>query len=162
MLFRLLKSITEYEKLMDILGNPGSDELTTFLNIINHLSYFMFWIFDNLYILTLMKFLKKDKNFLLKVASYFWLSALISLFFANLRKYHNLKKNNENQGKIDCFFNMGRSIGDLPTVLNNSGILQKIGLKENLNEGIIGISGFFSALMSSIQMIKRNSSEQKD
>lgn len=154
MLFRLLKSLTEYEKLMKTLSRPIIDEWDFILNVVNRLSYLFFWILDNIYVLSLMKIIKKDPAKFLKYGSVFWFVALLTKILRNLRKY---KLSNNFNERINCVINIFRCLGDSPTAIQNGGIGKKIMQNNvNINEGIMGMGGFISALLKLIQMINRN------
>ena len=55
-LFRLFKSLNEYKKLMDLLKKDQSLE-DLILSIITRIGFLLYWIFDNLAILSKIKIL---------------------------------------------------------------------------------------------------------
>ena len=76
-LFRLGKSIVEYQKIMQLSAQKTSQHKKA-LNILSRLGFFFYWIFDNLQILAKVKFLQGvDKEKAAKRAAFFWLLGLI-------------------------------------------------------------------------------------
>ncbi len=76
-LFRLGKSIVEYQKIMQLSAQKAPQHKKV-LNILSRLGFFFYWIFDNLQILAKVKFLQGvDKEKAAKRAALFWLLGLI-------------------------------------------------------------------------------------
>jgi len=76
-LFRLFKSVNEYQKIMTLL-NKGSLDITELgLNVLTRLGFLLYWIFDNLAILSAIKFIKRDAKAYAKKGATFWLIALV-------------------------------------------------------------------------------------
>lgn len=76
-LFRLGKSIVEYQKIMQ-LSSQKSPQHKKILNILARLGFFFYWIFDNIQILSKVKFLEGvDTAKAAKRAAFFWLLGLI-------------------------------------------------------------------------------------
>lgn len=75
-LFRLLKSIIEYQKLIDILLDDEDDLLKLF-RVLGQICFFFYWFFDNISILCKIKLLKGDFTKLNILASVFWLASLL-------------------------------------------------------------------------------------
>lgn len=59
-LFRLFKTLNEYQKIQTLLKNPGGDDFKLYVNILQRLAFFFYWVFDNLNILGSIKFLNVD------------------------------------------------------------------------------------------------------
>mmetsp|Transcript_41677 Transcript_41677/g.40045 ORF Transcript_41677/g.40045 Transcript_41677/m.40045 type:complete len:131 (+) Transcript_41677:120-512(+) len=80
-LFRLFKSLVEYQKILVLLKQKQSDYKKV-INILSRLSFLCYWVFDNLSILAKIKFLESvDKDKASKWAATFW---LLGLFFGIL------------------------------------------------------------------------------
>lgn len=76
-LFRLGKSIVEYQKIMQ-LNNQKSPQHKKILNILSRLGFLFYWIFDNIQILAKVKFLEGvDTAKAAKRAAFFWLLGLV-------------------------------------------------------------------------------------
>ena len=76
-LFRLAKSLLEYHKLQQLLNSKTSGT-KLIVNILCRVSFFIYWIFDNLFILTKTKFLSSfDKARMQLRAGQFWTLGLI-------------------------------------------------------------------------------------
>ena len=76
-LFRLFKSLMEYQKIQELLKKPDVPH-KKLLNILSRLGFFFYWIFDNIQILGKVKYLNGvDVEKAGKRASFFWLLALI-------------------------------------------------------------------------------------
>ena len=76
-LFRLFKSLMEYQKIQELLKKPDAPH-RKILNILSRLGFFFYWIFDNIQILGKVKYLPKvDVEKAGKRASFFWLLALL-------------------------------------------------------------------------------------
>ena len=76
-LFRLGKSLVEYQKIMQF-SKQDLPQHKKVLNILARLGFFFYWIFDNLQILGRVKFLDSvDKEKAAKRAALFWLLGLI-------------------------------------------------------------------------------------
>ena len=76
-LFRLFKSIVEYQKIQQ-LANAKAPQHKKVLNILSRAGFFFYWIFDNLQILSKVKFLEGvDKEKAGKRAAFFWMLGLL-------------------------------------------------------------------------------------
>jgi hypothetical protein len=97
-LFRLFKTVNELKKMKDLL----QQDLTTdnILNIIIRGFFGLYWLFDNLGILSKIKVLSgPDPKKMSKIGSTFWLLALVTNLvllvkglLGNLKKAQELKK----------------------------------------------------------------------
>lgn len=93
-MFRLFKTLNEAKKISDLL----SKELTTesILNIGVRASFGIYWIFDNLNILSKIKLLNFDPKQMGKTGATFWLVALLlNLVLLIKTLLDNIKKVNE-------------------------------------------------------------------
>ena len=78
-LFRLFKWINEYQKTMDFLEAPPADwdEKDLILNILTRVSFSGFWIFDNLFILSKLKVIRRNPDGFKNPAMFFWWLGLL-------------------------------------------------------------------------------------
>lgn len=76
-LFRLFKSLMEYQKVMQF-SKQKMPQHKKLLSILSRLGFLFYWVFDNLSILGKIKYLEGvDINKAAKRASFFWLLGLI-------------------------------------------------------------------------------------
>ena len=75
-IFRLFKSIIEYQKLVDILLDD-EDNLLKIFRVLGQVFFFFYWFFDNISIVYKIKLFKGDFKKYNKVASIFWLLSLV-------------------------------------------------------------------------------------
>lgn len=75
-LFRLFKTINEYKKIQDLLKKGSSDHVDLLLNILTRIAFGIYWLFDNLAILSKLKIIDKDPKPYGKTGALFWLIAL--------------------------------------------------------------------------------------
>lgn len=161
-IFRLFKSINELQQLQlkvtkDLVWQQNRTPV--YLDILSRLGFFFYWIFDNIQILSSIKFIKADPNYHLKLASWGW---FVGIIFGIARHLYDLmellkKKRSkfedvEEQKKIS--FNINKLIidiigklGDLVTASNGIGLPQKF-FGKGFSDGTIGIAGFIAALVS--------------
>lgn len=77
-LFRLFKSLMEYQKVQLLMKEQVKPHFKTQLNILQRLGFLFYWVFDNIQILGKVKFLNNvDVEKAGKRASFFWLVALV-------------------------------------------------------------------------------------
>lgn len=74
--FRLFKSIVEYQKLLDVLLDDEDDLLKVF-RVLAQVCFFFYWFFDNISIVYKIKLFKGDYRKHNLVASIFWLLSLV-------------------------------------------------------------------------------------
>lgn len=75
-LFRLFKSLIEYQKIQMLLKQKQAEH-KKILNILTRLGFLLYWIFDNIQILSKVKFLNGfDKDKAAWRAAFFWFSGL--------------------------------------------------------------------------------------
>ena len=170
-LFRLFKSINEAHKILEILNKGSTDEIGVALDILNRLSFLLYWIFDNIAILGTIKFLTTDSKKFTKYGSFFWFWALIFSLVQSVRKLNDLHKKDRNDRradpenqeatqkklaktaaeKKDQYLNIIKNLGDLITASQGSDIFPKITGK-TFSDGWIGAGGFVSAVITSYQL----------
>jgi hypothetical protein len=174
-LFRLFKSLNEYQKISKLLAKIEEDEFAFYFNLLNRLGFLGYWFFDNLQILSKVGFVKLDAKHQGKVGAIFWFFALIfglvleirnfikisheqiqiEKYLANCREDEvDVKKNQLKvirNKKKECVLNIIKQVGDLITAGQGSEIAPKI-FKINFNDFWVGIGGLTSALITSYQL----------
>lgn len=174
-LFRLFKSINEYQKITQLLNKIEEDEFAFYFNILNRLGFLGYWFFDNLQILSKVNFLKLDPKKNAKIGAIFWFFALIFALVLEVRnlirvshQQIQLEKDLANckeeeldvtknrlkalkQKKKGIVLNIIKFLGDLIPASQGSEIAPNL-LKINFNDGWVGIGGLISALITSYQL----------
>lgn len=167
-IFRLGKFVNEYIKIKELLSTtPSNDNNEAFGHLMNlgcRASYFAYWVFDALFILTKIKVLQgdtkrhSDKSFL------FWFFGIIFSLIYNL---HNLRlvvlrehqlRSQEISSKVTeeldrihtkrktYYLNLIRDFGDLITSSNGIRIPHRV-IGRGFSDGLIGLGGTISALI---------------
>ena len=131
------------------------------LDILSRLGFFFYWIFDNIQILSSIKFLNADANFNLKIASYWWLFGVIMSIIRQVLDLISLlqKKNKESEKKenidsmiLKTLVELSGKFGDLISAASGANITQIFNGGKALNEGIISFAGLWSALVSLVNL----------
>jgi hypothetical protein len=98
-LFRLFKTINEYKKIEDMLKKNPDLNLANSLAILTRAFFGIYWIYDNLNILSKLKIFDKDPKAFAKTGALFWLLALLTNLIVvvreillNEKKIENLKR----------------------------------------------------------------------
>lgn len=180
-LFRILKSLMEYQKLMVVLGKADKMALhKLILAIIPRVAYFLYWIIDTLVVLTKIKFTSRwdIKDLMYKWATLWTIANVFTIIGAIVelvelgkeeakmiasRKYSKTSddaKDNSN-GQVDQFKQKKfaqkliviKCSGDLITSTQNMG-LPKDYLGWEFHDGMIGCGGFTSAAISCYNQYK--------
>ena len=76
-LFRLFKTLNEYKKIDDIIKKNPQMNVNNILAILTRAFFGVYWIYDNLNILSKIKIINKDPKSYAKTGSLFWLFALL-------------------------------------------------------------------------------------
>ncbi len=76
-LFRLFKTLNEYKKIDDIIKKNPQMNVNNILAILTRAFFGVYWIYDNLNILSKIKIINKDPKAYAKTGSLFWLFALL-------------------------------------------------------------------------------------
>lgn len=174
-MFRLFKSLNELQKILEFVNKGSSDQVDLLLNLLNRAAFFLYWVFDNIAILSTIKFLSKDPKTYNKFGAFFWFWALVLAIIQTLRKlvdnhqridYENadlVKASNSESEKVQNkikklklertthILNIVKNLGDLITASQGSEIFPKL-TKRNFTEGWIGAGGFVSAVITSYQL----------
>lgn len=84
-LFRLFKSINEYQKLMEILAKGSLDPFEVGCNVTSRVAFLLYWFFDNITILSNIKVLSRDSKATNKMGMTFWFIALLATLLLTVR-----------------------------------------------------------------------------
>jgi peroxin-11B len=166
-LFRLFKTLNEYHKFMEIVGKGSLDQIAL-LNAASRVAFGLYWIFDNLSILSSVKFLGYDAKQMNKYGSFWWFVALVLgqavalLTLADLAteeaQLRKKEKNEDTKKQLDAlqakkfvqYLNVIKQLGDMVTSSQAIELPAKFGF--NFNEGHIGVGGFVSAVITMYQL----------
>jgi hypothetical protein len=78
-LFRLLKSLNEYQKIRNLLKNTTMDSTERQITILSRLAFFFYWIWDNITVLHKVNFFRfMDVKTSQRYASKFWLTGIVT------------------------------------------------------------------------------------
>lgn len=92
-LFRLFKSFKEYAKLLEVLAKKDIRLEDLILNVVTRVGFLLYWLFDNLAILSKLKILNMDVKQLGKRGATFWFIALLSTLLLTLKNiFINFRK----------------------------------------------------------------------
>ena len=171
-LFRLFKSINEYQKLLEILKKGSADPLELTCNVITRLGFLLYWFFDNISILSTIKVLKRDPKQFGKYGMTFWFIALVSTLVLTLRDLYKthaalnyFKSQSElsseeqdsaarvrdySKKRYELLLNLIKTLGDIIPAGQGSEILPKIGL--SFTDSTVGLGGLVSAIITSYQL----------
>ncbi len=176
-LFRLFKSVNEYHTLMAFLDDCSDGMPQLVLGVITRLGLFVYWIFDNLQVLTMINFLKGNPDNYKRIGMMGWFFSLLATVINHLMKLYEkyeglaqdaaalerakargpdgkdrvemlLKTKAIKQAQIfSSYLAIIKSLGDLTTASAGSGIAKKI-FKRQPNDGMIGVGGSISSVIS--------------
>lgn len=158
-IFRLFKSVNELKILRDritkdLVWQPKKTPII--LEILSKLGFFFYWIFDNIQILSSIKFLNADPNHHLKLASISWVIGLIFGLAKNvwdlIQLFNKKSKEMKADPKIDFLIiktlvEITGKLGDMLAASNGAGIPQKI-FGKGFSDGVIGIGGLWASIVS--------------
>lgn len=166
-LFRLFKTLNEYQKLMEILNKGELDQIAA-LNAGSRIAFGLYWIFDNLAVLSAVKFLGLDAKQMNKYGAFWWFIGLILgqavalLTLADLAAEESaLSKKERNDDtkkqlkaiqakKFVQYLNVIKQLGDMVTSSQGIELPAKFGF--NFNDGHVGMGGFVSAVITMYQL----------
>ena len=137
---------------MDVLNNKNLDLTNLVLSVITRIGFLLYWIFDNLAILSKIKILNLKTKALAKRGSTFWFIALVSTFILTIK---NIVALNQKIDKPDTKDKIRKEVllliktfGDmLPAGQGCQFYQNAFGFK--VNEGYCGLGGLTSAVISS-------------
>ena len=166
-LFRLFKSLNEYQKITDFLAKKELSQVDM-LNVAGRIAFLLYWIFDNLSVLSTVKFLNLDAKQMNKYGAFWWFVALCLgqaasvITLAELGKeeasIRKKEKSEETQKQLKAiqakkfteYLNIIKQAGDMVTSSQAIELPAKFGF--NFNDGHIGIGGFVSAVLTMYQL----------
>lgn len=166
-LFRLFKSLNEYHKVNELLSKKELSQVDM-LNIGGRIAFLLYWIFDNLSILSSVKFLNLDAKQMNKYGSFWWFVALclgqaasfitlaeLAKEEASIRKKEKSEETQKalkaiNAKRFTEYLNIIKQAGDMITSSQAIELPSKFGF--NFNEGHIGLGGFVSAVLTMYQL----------
>eukprot|EP00744_Colponema_vietnamica_P002357 GILI01003713.1.p1 GENE.GILI01003713.1~~GILI01003713.1.p1 ORF type:complete len:275 (+),score=90.58 GILI01003713.1:78-827(+) len=170
-LFRLFKSVNEYQKLSQVLGQK-TDGVNKALAVINRLAFLSYWIWDNLGMLSTIKFLRYQPAPLNKMASLSWLIGLVTQILMDLLA---LAENLERESRLtsqsstksaeelheelkklrakrsDLYLSLVKCLGDCITA-SNGVELPKMLVGRQFSDGAVGLGGLTSAVLTCYQL----------
>lgn len=166
-LFRLFKSLNEYQKIMGIMAKGDLDQIQM-LNLASRLAFLLYWLFDNLTVLGSVKFLKVDPKQMNKYGAFWWFIGLVlgqAVAFLTLAELNGeeaqLRKKEKSEEtrkqlkavqakKFSQYLNIIKQAGDMVTSSQAIEIPAKFGF--NFHDGHVGLGGFVSAVITMYQL----------
>ncbi|CAD8112095.1 unnamed protein product [Paramecium sonneborni] len=167
-LFRLAKSLNELQTIIDRVAqnckNP-QEQVARALNILTRVWFLLYWLYDNLSVLSSIKFTTSDPKPLQKKAMTFWFIGIITNLVDTIRQlvvnFQFIQQNKNNQGaqqqianrkiqNTSLYLNLIKIFGDLMPAGQGSEFFPKV-LKINLNDGVIGLGGLVSGAIAAYQ-----------
>jgi len=171
-LWRLGKSFNEYESIKKLLKQPDPDSVVFYLNIIGKVAFIPYWFLDNVGYLIRAKFLAYDKKQTTINASYGWFVGCLCSFLLSVYQLYNThltlqaqvvayKQAKQQQKDIDelkktlvtlytarlrLYLDSVRYGCDMMVAFDSA----ELGVK--LNEGLVGLMGFSSAIINAHQI----------
>ena len=85
-LFRLFKTVNEYKKIEEMLKKNPEMNFANVLAILTRAFFGIYWIYDNLNILSKIKVIEKDAKPFAKTGAFFWLLALLTNLVSIVRE----------------------------------------------------------------------------
>ena len=168
-MFRLAKSMNEYDTISKLLSSTSSDNVSFALTLLARSSFFVYWIFDNLGILSKIKVIKVDAKTWSKPGATAWmigilfsLATLIRTLLGSYAQESQLRagssKGTETTEKLDkllaarkvTILNILKNLGDLMPASTGSDIPQKL-FGRSFPERWCGFGGALSAAISCYQ-----------
>mmetsp|Transcript_17445 Transcript_17445/g.19600 ORF Transcript_17445/g.19600 Transcript_17445/m.19600 type:complete len:225 (+) Transcript_17445:19-693(+) len=166
-LFRLFKSVNEYKKIMDILSKKEVTQVDM-LNAASRVCFLMYWVFDNLVVLSAVKFIKYDPKQLNKYGALWWFMGLVlgqAVAFIKLselaQEEAGIRKKERNEDtkkalvqvqakKFTEYLNIIKQGGDMITSSQAIELPHKFGF--SFNDGTVGLGGLLSAVITMYQL----------
>ena len=166
-LFRLFKTFNELHKILALMGKKDMNQKVV-LALITRTAFAIYWIFDNLQVLSAVKFLKFDPKQMGKYGAMAWLAGLILSNIGSLMNLAEISKKEKGlsqkkgskevteelekcqKSRFAEILNLVKFNGDMITASTASQIAPKLGV--NFNEGTIGLGGFTSAVVTMYQL----------
>ena len=170
-IFRLGKFINELQSMQQAFSNVNIDFPELTLQILTRLSFFFYWIFDNLGCLSSIKVIKMDANSLSQKGNLAW---FLGVVFSLISLARNLKLNSAKESKIkkscdpslqttkqsldavrksrrEIKENLVKNLGDLIPSSAFAKVPEKL-FKKSMPESWIGLGGLVAGTVASYQI----------
>ena len=147
-LFRLFKSIIEYQALVDILLDEN-DNLLKIFRVLRQIFFFFYWFFDNISIAYKVKLFRGNFKKFNVIASTFW---LFSVLLAIPVLYIEYKTNRHSKNAKNNLLDSIKYCFDILPALRDSNLLEK-SLKVQVRKEIAAIGGMISASITTYELI---------
>lgn len=164
----MFKSVNELKVLRDkvtkdLVWQPKKTPII--FEILSKIGFFFYWIFDNIQILSSIKFINADTNYHLRMASISWTIGIIFGLAKNVWDLVQLLKQKCKEAKVDfdeklkqadsklnfliikTLIEITGKLGDLITASNGAGIPQMI-FGKGFSDGLIGMGGFWASIVA--------------
>jgi hypothetical protein len=151
----LLKSIIEYQKLIEILLDD-EDNLLKVFRVFGQIFFFLYWLFDNFSILCKIKLIKGNFNRLNVIASIFW---MLSLCIAVPVNAIQARTNPDIDKARTHALESVRYTLDLFPATHGAKIIEKVFGRE-IHPLLVGFGGLTSSVISSYEVIKKSMEEK--
>lgn len=137
------------------------NKLPVIFDILQRLAFFFYWIFDNIQILSTIKFLNFDPAHQLKLASLSWTVALVFGICRNVydllgllkkKQYEAFLADEKKDPKLDflilkSLIDLTAKLGDLIVATNGAQIPQRL-LGKSFSEPLVSFGGFYASLVA--------------
>lgn len=151
-LFRLFKSIIEYQKLIAILLDDRDDWLKVF-RVLGQVCFFFYWFFDNISIACKINIIRGNHLRNNTVAACFWLaSLLISIPVLLIESRHTKDPIERHRQLLDA----AKYTFDLLPAGKESAVVHKI-MGWQISPELQAVGGLTSGLISTVQVIQESS-----
>lgn len=150
-LFRLFKSIVEYQKLVDILLDD-EDNLLKVFRVLGQVFFFFYWFFDNISIVYKIKLFKGNFKKYNIVASVFWLLSLLVSVPVCATQAIQAKQRKDAKAWKKFTLDAIKYAFDLFPASHDSTLDSRI-FKLEIHPFLIAVFGFISATISTYQNI---------
>ena len=143
------------KKLSKDLSGEG-DKTQIILNIISRAGFFLYWVFDNLVLLTSLGIMEGDKKYWNKLAGLSWFAGLVFdvylLGLQTLNLMQKAEKEKEQAWKHNYaiglnYVSLVGKLGDMLVAANN-GELFKLVTGSDGNENLVAAGGFISSVIA--------------
>jgi len=143
------------KKLQDFIW--AKDKLPIVFDILQRIGFFFYWLFDNIQMLSTIKFLSADPAFYLKLGSLFWflggLFAIARLIYDLIEELSKKPQEKNDKTIVKILIDIFGRFGDLLIAANGSGLMLLIG--KPLNDGVLGICGLIASLVTLSNMVPK-------
>ena len=155
-MFRMLRTLNELRRMIELfeLIKEKKDILENILEVFSRLGFGVFWLSDNISVLSTLKILNYDVKVFNKLAALGWIVGLVFGVCKNMVETYKLHiENRQNKVKffkiklINKLLEIIGRLGDMITASNNLDLTKSL-VGKNLNEGWVGIGGLASSIIA--------------